>query len=197
MRATELLLLGTAGWTGLGVLGVLVSWLRGEQLRVRRGIQWLVGVWFVYLGVLLGVSLVQKQKVLAVGEAQCFDHMCFTVIGVEEVPGFLVRDGRRLVRVSIQVTNRGRSAQSEGLIKTYLVDGHGRRWKESSGVNGIGLTTRVAGGDSVVSEPVFKVAQDATGLELVLTHGWRQPGVLVMGDSDSLMHRRTVVKLGR
>jgi hypothetical protein len=29
-----------------------------------------------------------------------------------------------------------------------------------------------------------------------LTHGWRQPGVLVMGDSDSLMHRRTVVNLG-
>jgi hypothetical protein len=197
MRATEVLLLGTAGWTGLGVLGVLVSWLRGEQLRVRRGIQWLVAVWVVYLGVLLSVSLIQKQKVLAIGEAQCFDDMCFTVIGVEEVPGFLVKDGRRLIRVSIRVTNRGRSAQGEGLIKTYLMDRQGRRWKESSGVNGIGLTTRVAGGDSVVSEPVFKVAQDAMGLELVLTHGWRQPGVLVIGDSDSLMHRRTAVDLGR
>jgi hypothetical protein len=178
-------------------MGVFVSWLRGEGLRVRRGIQWLVGVWVVYLGVLLGVSLLQKQKVMAIGEAQCFDDMCFTVIGVEEVPGFLARDQRRLVRVSIRVTNRGRSAQSDRLIKTYLVDGQRRRWKESPGVNGIGLTTRVAGGDSVVSEPIFQVAPDATGLELVLTHGWRQPGVLVMGDSDSLMHRRTVVNLGR
>jgi hypothetical protein len=196
MRATELLLLATAGWTGLGVMGVFVSWLRGERLRVRRGIQWLVGVWVVYLGVLLGVSLLQKQKVMAIGEAQCFDDMCFTVLRVEEVPRFMARDERRLVRVSIRVTNRGRSARSERLIKTYLVDGQGRRWKESSGVNGIGLTTRVAGGDSVVSEPVFQVAPDATGLELVLTRGWRQPGVLVMGDSDSLMHRRTVVNLG-
>jgi hypothetical protein len=196
MRATELLLLATAGWTGLGVMGVFVSWLRGERLRVRRGIQWLVGVWVVYLGVLLGVSLLQKQKVMAIGEAQCFDDMCFTVLRVEEVPRFMARDEWRLVRVSIRVTNRGRSARSERLIKTYLVDGQGRRWKESSGVNGIGLTTRVAGGDSVVSEPVFQVAPDATGLELVLTRGWRQPGVLVMGDSDSLMHRRTVVNLG-
>jgi hypothetical protein len=109
----------------------------------------------------------------------------------------LIRDGRRLVRVSVQVTNRGRKAQSEGLIRAYLVDGQGRRWEESAGVNGVGLTARVAGGDSVVSEPVFKVAGDATGLGMIFTHGWRQPGVLVIGDSDSFLHRRTVVNLGR
>jgi hypothetical protein len=196
MRATELLLLGTAGWTAVGVVGILVSWLRGERLRVRRGIAWLVGVWVVYLVALLGVSLVQRQKVVSVGEAQCFANMCFTVVRVEEVPGFLVRDARRLVRVSIRVTNRGRSAESEGHIQAYLVDGRGRRWKESSGVNGVGLTAKVAGGDSVVSEPVFKVAGDATQLGLILTHGWRLPGVLVIGDSDAILHRRAVVTLG-
>ncbi len=64
-------------------------------------------------------------------------------------------------------------------------------------MNGVGLTARVAGGGSVVSEPVFKVAADATGLGLVFTHGRWQPGVLVIGDSDSLLHRKTVVELGR
>jgi hypothetical protein len=59
----------------------------------------------------------------------------------------------------------------------------------------VGLTARVAGGDSVVSEPVFKVAADATRLGLVLTHGGWQPGALVIGDSDSWLHRRTVVDL--
>jgi len=150
----------------------------------------------VYLMILLGVSLGQRQRVVSVGEAQCFGTMCFTVIGVEEVPGFLVRDGGHLVRVSIRVTNQGRSAKSEEHIEAYLVDGRGRRWEASSGVNGVGLTARVAGGDSVVSEPVFKVPGDATELGLVLTHGWRQPGVLVVGDSDSILHRRTVVRLG-
>jgi hypothetical protein len=149
------------------------------------------------LCVLVGVSLGQKQRVVAVGEPQCFDEMCFTVAGVEEVPGFLIRDGRRLVRLSVRVTNRGRKAQSEGLIRAYLVDGQGRRWEESAGVNGVGLTTRVAGGDSVMSTPVFKVAGDASGLGLIFTHGRSQPGVLVIGDSDSLLHRRTAVRLGR
>jgi hypothetical protein len=160
-------------------------------------VAWLAGVWTVYLGVVVGVSLVQRQRVMAIGEPQCFDEMCFTVTGVEEVPGFLIKDGRRLVRVSVRVTNRGRKAQSEGLIWAYLVDAQGRRWEESPGVNGVGLTARVTGGNSVVSEPVFKVAADATALRLVFTHGYWQPGVLVIGDSDSWLHRRTVVKLDR
>jgi hypothetical protein len=197
MRATELLLLGTVGWTGLGILGILVSWLRGEKLRVKRGLQWLIGVWVVYLGVLVGVSLLQKQKMVAIGETQCFNNMCFTVTGIEEVPRFVPRDVRRLVRVSIRVTNRGRSATSNSLMKAYLVDGQERRWKESSGVNGVNLTAKVAGGSSVTSEPVFEIAGDATQLGLILTQGWRQPGVLVIGDSDSVMHRRTKINLGR
>jgi hypothetical protein len=197
MRATELLLLGLVGWTAIGVVGVAVSQLRGERRRVRRGVAWLAGVWTIYLGVVVGVSLVQRQRVMAIGEPQCFDEMCFTVTTVEEVPGFLIKDARRLVRVSVRVTNRGRKAQSEGLIWAYLVDAQGRRWEESPGVNGVGLTARVTGGNSVVSEPVFKVAGDATGLRLVFTHGYWQPGVLVIGDSDSLLHRRTAVKLDR
>jgi hypothetical protein len=197
MKATELLLLGLVGWTAIGVVGVVVSRVRGERERVRRGIAWLVGVWVVYLCVLVGVSLGQRQRMVAIGEPQCFDEMCFTVTGVEEVPGFLIRDGRRLVRVSVRVTNKGRKAQSEGLIWAYLVDAQGRLWEESAGVSGVGLTARVAGGGSVESEPVFKVARDATGLGLVFTHGRRQPGLLVIGDSDSLLHKKTVVDLGR
>jgi hypothetical protein len=197
MKATELLLLGLAGWTGIGIVGVCVSLVRGERLQARRGAMWLVGAWVIYLFVLVGVSLRQQRKVVAIGEPQCFDEMCFTVTGIEEVPGFLIRDGRRLVRISIRVANNGSRAQSEGLIRAYLVDGQGRRWDESPGVNGVGLTARVAGGNSVVSEPVFKVAADATGLGLVLTHGRWQPGVLVIGDSDSWLHKPTEVELGR
>jgi hypothetical protein len=197
MKAAELLFLGLVGWTAIGVIGVGVSLWRGERQRVRRGVAWLVGVWVVYLCVVIGVSLGQRQRVVAMGEPQCFDEMCFAVTRVEEVPGFLIRDGRRLLRVSVQVTNKGRKAQREGLIRAYLLDAQGRRWEMSAGVNGVELTARVAAGGSVVSQPVFKVPADASGLGLVLTHGRWQPRVLVIGDSDSLLHKRTVVRLGR
>jgi hypothetical protein len=197
MKATEILLIGLVGWTAIGVVGVGVSLWRGERGRMRRGVGWLVGVWAAYVMVVVGVSLAQRQKVVQIGEPQCFDEMCFTVIRVEEVPGYLIRDGRRLIRVSVEVRNRGRKAQSEGLIWAYLVDAQGRRWEESAGVEGVGLTARVTGRGAVVSEPVFKVTGDAKGLGLVLTHGRWQAGLLVIGDSDSLLHRRTVVELGR
>jgi hypothetical protein len=197
MNLRELLLVGLVLWTVIGIVGSTVSLLRGERAKAVRGAVWIPVVWVIYLGILTGVSLIQRQKVVAVGQEQCFDEMCFTVMGAEEVPSFLIRDGRRLVRVTVRVRNRGRGrAQSENLISAYLVDGQGRTWKGSAGVGGVPLTARVAAGDSVVSEPVFKVAKDATGLGLIFTHGWKQPGVLVIGDSDSLWHRRTVVRLG-
>ena len=198
MNLRELLLLGVAGWTAIGALGVSVSVARRERGKAARGAAWIGGVWVVYLAALVTVSLVQPQRAVGMGQEQCFGEMCFAVVGVDEVPGFLVRDGSRLVRVAVRVTNRGRGkVQSERLMRAYLVDAQGRRWEESAGVNGVPLTARVEAGDSTVSEPVFKVPHDATGLELVFTHGWKQPGVLVIGDSDSWLHRRTVVKLGR
>jgi hypothetical protein len=198
MKLRELLLLGMVGWTAIGALGVSVSLGRQEREKALRGAAWIVGVWVVYLIALVTVSLMQPQRVVAMGQEQCFDEMCFAVVGVDEVPGFLIRDGSRLLRVAVRVTNKGRGrAQSERLVRAYLVDARGRRWEESAGVNGVPMTAKVEAGDSVVSEPVFKVARDATGLEFVLTHGWKQPGVLVIGDSDSWLHRRTVVKLGR
>jgi hypothetical protein len=198
MNLRELLLWGVAGWTAVGALGVSVSLARREREKALRGIAWIAGVWIVYVTALVAVSLGQRQRVVAMGQEQCFGDMCFAVIGVDEVPGFLIRDGSRLVRVSVRIKNGGRGhAQSEGLIHAYLVDAQGRRWEESAGVSGVRLTARVAAGDPVVSEPIFKVAGDATGLGLIFTHGWKQPGALVIGDSDSWLHRRTVVKLGR
>jgi hypothetical protein len=197
MNLRELLLVALVLWTAIGLVGSTVLLVQGERAKSVRGVAWIVGVWVVYLGVLVGVSLVQRQKVVALGRERCFDEMCFAVTGVQEMQGFLIQDGRRLVRVTVRVTNRGRRrAQSKKLIRAYLMDAQGRTWNESAGVGGVPLTVRVAAGDSVISEPVFKVAKDATGLGLVFTHGWKQPGVLVIGDSDSLWHQRTVVWLG-
>jgi hypothetical protein len=198
MNLRELLLLALVGWTGIGAVGVTISLVRGERAKALRHLGWIAGVWATYLAVLIAFSLLQPQKTVAIGQDQCYDEMCFTVTGVEEVPGFLIHDGSRLVRISVRITNHARGrTESEKLIRAYLVDAQGRRWDELRGISGVPLTTKVMAGDSVASEPVFKVAKDATGLGLIFTHGWRQPGALVIGASDSLLHRKTVVPLER
>lgn len=198
MNFRELLLLVLVSWTAIGVIGVTISLLRHERAKAVRHSLWIVAVWAVYMAILMTASLTQPQKVVAIGQDQCFDEMCFAVTGVQELPGYLIQDGSRLIRVSVRISNHGKQKmQSEKLIQAYLIDKQGRRWEESTAVSGVRLTARVAAGDSVESQPVFKVAGDATGLVLILTHGQRQPGVLVIGDSDSLFHKRTVVWLGR
>lgn len=197
MNLRELLLLGMVGWTAIGIVGTTASLYKRERRKAVSGLAWIVGVWVVYLGVLLGVSLKQKQRVVAIGEPQCFDEMCFTVTGVSEPDGMPSQDLRRLVQVSVRIANKGRKPDSESRIQAYLIDAQGRLWGETPGLSGVRLTTRVPAGRSVLSEPVFAVAADATGLRLIFTHGHWQPGVLVIGNSDSLLHRRTVTPLGR
>lgn len=195
MNVRELLLVGLVGWTAIGAVGVTVSFAKREHAKAMRNLAWIIGVWVIYLGVLIGVSLRQKQRVVAIGQQQCFNAMCFTVIRVDEIPEFPVQNGKRLVRVVVRVTNSSRKQASDGRMQVYLVDAQGRQWGELPGLSGIRLTTEVAAQGSVLSEPVFGVTANATGLRLVFTQGKRQPGVLVIGDSDSLLHRRTVVPL--
>lgn len=195
MNLRELLLLGVAGWTAIGLLGTAVSLFRRERTKALYGLVWIVGVWVVYLAALIGVSVRQKQRIVPIGQPQCYDEMCFTVAGVSDVPGLSAQDSRRLLRVSIEITNKGHKSESEGLIQAYLVDAQGRLWGEQPGLSGVRLTVTVPPGKSVISEPVFAISEDATGLKLVFTHGHWQPGVLVIGGSDSLLHKRTVVPL--
>lgn len=198
MNFWQLVLLVLVGWTAVGAGGVAVSVARRERPKAVRHSLWIAAIWTLYIVTLLSVSLTRPQKVVPIGHDQCFDKMCFAVTQVQELPEYLIQDGSRLVRVSMRISNHSKKKmQSERLIQAYLVDRQGRRWAESTAVSGVRLTARVAAGDSVISQPVFKVAKDATGLGLILTHGQRQPGVLVIDDSDSLFHKRTVVWLGR
>ena len=198
MSFWNLLLVGLLAWTVLGTIGIAISLFLGERAKALRHLGWIFGIWAGYLAVVMGASLMQPQKIVAMGRDQCFGDMCFAVTGVEEVPGFLIHDGSRLVRVSVRVSNRGHGGnRSDGQVQAYLIDARGRRWNESTAISSVPLQTVVSAGSSVASEPVFKVAQDASSLALVLTHGRWQRGTLVIGGPESLLHRRTIVPLGR
>ena len=198
MNFWNVLLLLLVGWTVLGTIGMLISLFLGERARALRHIAWIFGIWAVYLALVMGTSLMQPRKIVALGQDQCFGDVCFAVTGVEEVPGFLVHDGSRLVRVAVRVSNRGRGEiERDGHVQAFLLDSRGRRWDEATAISSVPLTSAVPAGSAVMSQPVFKVAKDASGMALVLTHGRWQRGVLIIGGPESLLHRRTIVPLGR
>ena len=118
----------------------------------------------VYLLVVLGASVVQPQKVVPIGQDQCYDEMCFAVVAVDEVPGLTAGDDGRVVRVTIRVTNHGHASEAEGSIAAYLTDSQGRIWTPLAGLSGNRLNGRVAGGSQMVSQPMYRVAKDSQGL---------------------------------
>jgi hypothetical protein len=198
MNFWNVLLLLLLGWTVIGTIGVFISLFLGERAKALRHIAWIFASWAVYLALVMGTSLMQPRKIVAMGQDQCFGDVCFAVTGVEEVPGFLVQDGSRLIRVSVRVSNRGRDeVEKDAHVQAFLLDSRGRQWDEARAISSVPLTSAVPAGSSVMSEPVFKVAKDASGMALVLTHGRWQRGTLIIGGPESLLHRRTIVPLGR
>ncbi|MEO6912174.1 MAG: hypothetical protein ABI158_14760, partial [Edaphobacter sp.] len=185
MNFRELLIFVLAGWTVVGAAGITISLVKRERAKALRNSVWVVVVWAVYMAVVVGASRTQPQKIVALGQDQCFDKMCFAVTEVQELPEFQIQDGSRLIRVSVRISNRDNDKkQNHARLRAYLVDKQGRQWTESAAVSGVSLTAGVAAGASVVSQPVFRVPQDATGLGLVLTQGRGWPWALVIGNSD-------------
>ncbi|MBB5059244.1 hypothetical protein HDF16_003967 [Granulicella aggregans] len=197
MKIAVWLFFAVAGWCAIGLLGTVVSLARNRRAEAVKNVAWVTTVAGVYLVVLLAVSAFQKQRVVAIEQNQCFGSMCFRVIGVDEVPGLVSGATDRVVRVRIAIANRGRSAAEEPAIRAYLLDSRGRRWVTLPGLTGNRLTSRIAGESEIVSQPMFRVGSDATGLGLVLTHGSWQSRNLIIGDSDSVAHKPTIVALGR
>jgi len=199
MKLTELLFFAVVGWTGIGAIGTVLSLARGRRAEAMKHIAWLAAVLSLYLIILLTVSILQPRKLVPIGQDQCFDEMCFAVVNFDEIPPLTAAvqagDASRVIQVTIRVANRGRSAHSESLIRAYLIDSKGRTWEPLPGLSGNPLTTRVAAGSQMLSQPMFRVSKDSASLSLVFTHGHWQPGRLVIGDSDSLAHKPAGVPL--
>ena len=196
MGFAEFLLLLLVCWTVIGVFGVSASVIAQNPAKALKNFGWIIAIWAIYLVALVTTSLIQKQKIIAAGQPQCFDKLCFTVVGYEELPGYLAKQSR-LVRVKIQIQNKGKDAASEPKLYPYVVDQKGRRWDEVPGLSGVRLGTRAPGGITLTSEPVFKLPDDAIPTGIVLSRGHLQPRRLVIGDRDSLMHRPTIALLYR
>ena len=197
MKVAELLFYGVAGWCVIGVVGVSLSFMRGRRAEARKHASSLAVVAGIYLLVLLAVAFFQPQKVVPLGQDQCFGDMCFAVVGVEDVPSLATGDDAHVERVSVRVTNRGSSAASESAIEAYLVDARGRVFEPLPGLSGNRLNGRVASRSQMLSQPMFRVPKDSAGLGFMLSHGAWQRRRLIIGDSDSLAHRQTIVSLGK
>lgn len=162
---------------------------RARAIAIVRGL----GIFVVlYVGVVILVSLVSPRRVLHVGDDQCWDDWCLAVTNVHRQPA----EDAQTYEVTLRICSRaGRRAQRALDARVYLMDDRGRRYDPEPDPTAVPLDTLLQPHEAVSVTRVFRVPADARDPVLVATHGEGFPGLFIIGDDASLLHKRTVVEL--
>jgi hypothetical protein len=146
----------------------------------------------VYLGIVILVSLVSPRRVLNVGDDQCWDDWCVAVSNMQRTKA----DASVRYVVTLRISSRsGRRAQRGRGSYVYLMDDDGRCYDPVPDRTAIPFDVLLQPLEAVNVTRVFELPADAHHPVLVMSHGGGFPGNIIIGDSESLFHKRTVVRL--
>jgi hypothetical protein len=179
---------GTVGMLVLaGLAALLGRRARAFALLGRLGL--LVGV---YLSIVVLVSLVSPRRVLNLGEDLCSDDWCIAVTNVRRQPA----EDTQSYAVTLRVSSRARRrAQREQGVQVYLMDDRGRCYDAVPDPAAVPFDILLQPQEAVHITRAFRLPADAQDPVLVVTReGWF-PSLFIIGDSGSLFHKRTVVRL--
>ncbi|HWB13382.1 MAG TPA: hypothetical protein VG826_29420 [Pirellulales bacterium] len=145
-----------------------------------------------YVGMVVLVSLVSPRRVLRIGDEQCWDDWC---IAVTNARCQAVEDAQSY-EVTFRLFSRARRRPQRELgVHVYLMDDRGRCYEPVPDGEAVAFDVRLLPQESVDVMRRFNLPADGRDPVLVVSHeGWF-PGSLVIGDSESLFHKRTVVQL--
>jgi hypothetical protein len=180
-------------FSGVAVL-VLVS-LSALRGRRRQAVALLrrLGIFAgIYLATVILVSFVSPQRVLRIGDDQCWDDWCLTVTNVQRTP---TENAIRYI-VTIRISSRARRVAQRGRgTHVYLMDDRGRRYDPVPDPDAVPFDILLQPQEAMITTRVFELPADAHDPVFVGTHGEGFPGWFIIGDSGSLFHKKTVVLL--
>lgn len=156
----------------------------------------------VYAATLVGVSLSSERRQLALGTDKCFDDWCATVTGARFLPAVSGGANTKVVAVSLRVSNRARQAAfrpSQPRVTLALGAGEmispsesGQREFEKQAGPQETLAKRLVAGETFQTTLAFEVPSATHEASVLLLEG---PAVItrfLVGDENSLLHRKTV-----
>ena len=166
--------------------------------RGRRALRTLT-IWVIfaacYLATGLIVSAVRPQRILAKGEAWCFDDWCLTAVSAHSTP---TADGRTIT-VALRIESRARGiTQRAAGAWIYLIDSSSHRYSPDPDPAATPLDVQLSAGQSIETNRTFHLPADARGLGLITGHGGPYCGtmdVLVIGSAGCLFHKPTMIRI--
>jgi hypothetical protein len=152
--------------------------LRGKDAQALMKLRTLGMSAAAYMTVVLVVALVIPRKVYSIGDMQCFDDWCITVVSTAHISDSVVVDLRLSRRAK-------RVPQGEKGTVVYLVDRQGRRYNPTSDREDIPFDTPLQPGESLITTRRFTVPSGVGALGLIYTHEGGFPiGSFVIGEND-------------
>jgi hypothetical protein len=167
MNVFEPLFLVLVVVTLITLITVVVFAVRGQWARTGRIMRRLGIGTAIYFAVVVAVSMLSPRHVYALGDAQCFDDWCITVVDAQPVG----KAPSALYAVSLRLANRARRVpMGEKGTVVYLTDTAGHRYDPVPDATAVPFDTMLQPGESVIATRRFDVPQEAQGLGLVYTH---------------------------
>jgi hypothetical protein len=205
MTIFDLVLLFSVSAVLLALVGVMVALVTRRWSLLKQLALALAVYVSLYAFLLVAVSLLSPQQVLAMHQLRCFDDWCASVERVELQPTVgAVQANGTFVLVTVQVTSKAKRISQRALdAGVYLLDKGGKRYDlsgegqqalEAAGRAGQPLNSFVEAGGSFTFTGVFDLPSGTTPPGLVITHG-AFPGAIIIGDAQSFLHKPTIVRL--
>lgn len=185
-------------------LGYLL--LRARSEAARRAGRRLTIVVAGYVVILLAVALVSPGEVRAMHTPWCFDDWCVAVDSVVTAPdiqGARPKHEWRVAWLTVSSTMR-RARQAEPDAYVFLLDAAGNRHEASAaGERALDalspgrhrLTDMLEPSSAISVAVAFDVSPSEGPYALSKSRRNRFPGMFIVGDAESLLHRPTTVPL--
>jgi len=191
----------------VALVGTVIAIMRGARRLAKRILWTLAASWTIYFALVSAVSVTTPQRIITMGEDQCFDEMCFAVVSADTATE-LGPSGRvakatgifYVITIRVSSHSHGRTQREGGLRgllwdagKIYAPSPKGQRaWESSNGATAP-LTAMLNPGESVLSVQVFDLPREAASPGLVLSHGFT-PGYFVIGESP-IFQKPTLMRI--
>src|SRR5262249_3187114 len=137
---------------------------------------------------------VSPQRSVALGADRCSDDWCIAADSSHRND-----DGvRTIYTVSLRVSSRARRiAQRERFVVAYLRDARGWRYDALPDPQAAPFDTLLQPGEAIRTVRRFVVPASATSVGLVIGRegGFNFPGCCIIGDENSVLHKRAVIRL--
>ena len=190
MTIFDLIFIAVFFATVIMLVVVAITVIRGRRRQAFVIARGLVLFDVAYLLVIVVVSLATPARVLHLHEPQCFDDWCLSVEQVEST----LSGAESTYTTTLRLFSRARGrAQRENGVSVYLLDEQGRRYEPMDEPHSVSLNVMLSPGESANATRKFTVPADVNNPVLVVAHG-RFPGMFIIGDSQSLFHRPSIVR---